>query len=214
MKRISYNILLIFAYLVFCSKSCENANDRREAEKLEHIQNSQDSVVSMFAGMNVSGDEMIAFVENAKLKLADFLDYIAIAANTTQPVAFQEQSKKMILQLFDNDAVRVLINYRDTQPQETSISGFLANQTQLLTNLSRVKPDSAWVTRQLALENDSIYHGELGFLLSPVVKIQNESGLHDVYGKVVILVKKRDKKFGDKIIRVWSVYFGDLELSF
>ena len=148
---------------MFCSKSCENENDHHEAQQLKQIQDSKDSVLAIFSGLKPSEVEIGAYGENAKLKLADLLDYLSVAGNNEQPEAFREQSKRMILQLFDNDTLRVLINDRDAKSQKTTIAGFLEHQNKLLKRLGSMQADSVWVIRQLSFEIDSVNGGQIHF---------------------------------------------------
>ena len=214
MKRIPQTLLLILLYLVCCSKSCDSDTERRLESEQAQILASQDSVMALFTGKNLDETEMMAFGESGKMKLADLLDYIKMLEKESQSPVFQQQARKMILGLFDNDSVEIRIQTgKSNERKRTTLASFLLHQDEMLQHLSLLKADSAWILHPLQADTDTVFRGALGFSLSAAERTNNEPPAEPVTGSVEIILKQKEKEFGPKKVRVWNVYLGPVVLA-
>ncbi len=188
MRRLISISGLLVLYILFTAKSCENGQEdviaREEAVSIAV----KDSIGSSFASDTLRNSALRAFEETARLKLLDLGDYLGILSDSSTSEVFKTKVGEMITELFISQDVK----------EKVSFSVGLVF-------------DSVMVNNHLQRKNDTLYSGTLRFQIQCKPDVTaNPQEMIVGYKIIDIFVVRREKIFGDKSLKVWSVALGDL----
>ena len=100
MKRYMIILGLLFAFILFSAKRCDD--DGEENRRLEEAEMKEviDSVRNEFKADYLREESLFAYEQKAKQKLRDFADYMNIAHDSSLDSAFRTQAEIMTYDLF------------------------------------------------------------------------------------------------------------------
>jgi len=186
MRRTVKIFALILLYFLACGKSCDNGEQfdaRREQHRITAL---SDSLRMVFASDTLSANSLTAYMESAKQKFLDYVDYMKIVNDSAAAEPFRSKAEEMIRSLF----------LPGEEPGKE-------NQP--------VNVDSVYRNEAFQRINDSVYGGSLSYSFKNLqfadkgVKKSSGKGMIEVY------LLKSDKNFGKGKFRVWNVYLGKTE---
>lgn len=205
---------LLFLYVLFSAKSCNDREEFNAARQKERLVHSFDSLSFLLSADSLPSTVENAFESSVMQKLGDLVDYINIVGDTTIASGFREQSAKMIQGLFiSTDAMIRMKPQGDKNFNGMRLPEFVKIIETPEWIYRSIVSDSAWIIKPLKKINDSIYSGQFGFSFSAGLKQPNHqaSGISQ-YGKIEAFIVKKEKSFGARRMKVWSVFMGDIEL--
>jgi hypothetical protein len=212
MNRISYISIIVIIYLVCSARSCTEDEYASAKEEEQYIMNLKESVKYVFMSDSLSDQLLRAFEMTAERKLNDFADYLRILSDTTLDLIFRQHAAELVKDLFIPGEIE-LINWSKAY----NVPG-LSNLTLLLEH-SLTKGISCWiqpwqinVLNPFIQINDSIVTGSLSFIQNSIpFSATGQPELLQGEATIDIYIFKEVKSFGDKRLRVWEVYLGDIE---
>jgi hypothetical protein len=195
MRKAVYILTLILLYLLFTAKSCDNEEQSDAVREEAHTKAAKDSISAAFGTDTLCAEALMAFEATARLKLYDLVDYLQILSDSTIEKGFKEKLEKMVIELFVPD------------------DGNLELITESIKNLNGqggVAVDSVKVQKSLQKVNDSLYSGHLMFFIHPLNPDLSNKKTISSAKFVEIFVAKREKKFGNNSLKVWTVLLGEI----
>ena len=214
MKQFSYILTFAFLYILLCSKSCNQREDLEAAREKSGVESSIKSITAHFTTDTLSRETLNGFEETAKIKVADFFDYLNILSDTSTAAGFQSRIRKIIPDLFGSTDCKITYNSSEKiKGEAVKIRiGQLVDSTSVFpTYIKQLRPDSLWITKYLQAIDDSTYSGQLGFLLRPVVQDKMNKSNKMFNGTVEYKVLKREKEFGGEKLKVWNIFLGNTD---
>ena len=205
---------LLFLYLLFSAKSCNDREEFNAAREKERLVHSFDSLSFLLSAGSLPATVENAFESSVMQKLGDLVDYVNIVGDSAVAKGFREQSARMIQGLFISPDVMIGIKIQGNRNNaglrlEEFIKTIEARDWPYHTIVS----DSTWIIQPLKKINDSLYSGQFGFSFSAGLKQADHNAPRiDQYGKIDAFIVKREKVFGSKRMKIWGVCLGDTEL--
>ena len=214
MKRFSYILIFAFLYILLCSKSCNQAEQSEAAREKRGIESSIKSITAHFTADTLSMETLNGFEETAKIKIADFFDYLNILSDTNTAPGFKAQIRKIILDLFrSTDCTIKFYRFKGNKGETVGIYQLVDSSSVFPDYLKGLKPDSFWIINDLQAIDDSTCSGQLGFLLRTVVQYPNSENEKLLNGTIEYKVLKRQKEFGGEKLKVWNVFLGNTDFG-
>jgi hypothetical protein len=179
---------LLTLYLLLTAKSC-NTREQISAEKeAERIAAENDSLRSVLGSDTLGVNFLKAMEGSAKLKLADFFDYLQVLDDTSANAVFKEKSAEMIRNLFLQNKI----------PGTITPLGF------------QFVPGSVRITDPFQRTNDTLYSGKLIFTIKSAVNSTQPqpTGPGKEMSAKIFLVKQQ-KIFAGTSSKVWTVLLGE-----
>ncbi|MCX6235161.1 MAG: hypothetical protein NT175_10670 [Bacteroidetes bacterium] len=213
MRRFLIVFALALAYLLLCSKACDDnvqENEKMEQDKVIAV---RDSIRDEFEADYLSEGSLYALEATARQKLSDFADYMQMMADTTLDNSFKEKAGDMIKKMFISENVRLrFILEQGRKEKKLTVKELLADGLRTPYASARFIFDSVEVQEPLQRINTGTFSGRLSFS-------QKFTGysLHDtlttnsVRTRIDVFVTKVDKIFGDDTLSVWGVFLGDMK---
>jgi hypothetical protein len=199
MKR-SFQILTLgVLYLLLCSKSCSDREEFDAKREQEEIRQTKDSVIAVLGSDTIKVSALRAFEVEAVQKTADLIDFFNILSDTSLSPEFKDNAKMMINRMFVSG--HPAIRYADEDRFGTSED---------LPKCSMVT-DSVFFTRPLCRINDTLFNGRLVCNFVRSQKMRQSVKACPGNAGIEIIVGKRDKQFGSKTMKIWSVYFSEVD---
>jgi hypothetical protein len=213
MRRIFYIPALVLLYLLTTAKSCDRQEQYDESVDQSRVKQSLDSIRSAFESDTLAGASLQAFEASAKIKLADFSDYLAILSDPSVAGAFREQAGKMVRGLFisENSVLRFENPGREGKIT-VSVRQLLTPGREAADMPGKIITDSIRVIRPLQREGTSMYAGLLGYSFSFAGEKPGTDLRRTLAGGTVdYLVIRHEKKFGADSLVIWEVFLGNNE---
>ncbi len=213
MRRIFYIPALILIYLLTTAKSCDRQELYDESVDQFSAKRAQDSIKSIFESDTLSMVSLQAFEATAKIRLADFSDYLVIVDDTSVAETFREKAKKMIRGLFisENSVIRCS-NPDNHKSTEIPILQLLKEGKEPQTDFERIIKDSIRIKDPLKIAGDSNYIGKLSFsFVAPRQKTSKSLKLPIGCGTIDFLVTRHEKMFGKDTLIIWDVFLGSMK---
>jgi hypothetical protein len=216
MKQFSYILTFAFLYVLLCSKSCNQREESEAAREKRGVESSIKSITAHFTADTLSKETLNGFEENAKIKVADFFDYLSILSDTSTAPGFKSHIRKIIPVLFGSSDCKIKFNSSERIKGEAVEIGIiqLVDPTSVFpAYIKGLNPDSLWIMNRLQVVEDSTYSGQLGFILLPVVQVPHSVNNKLFSGTIEYKILKREKEFGGEKLKVWNVFLGDVAIS-
>jgi hypothetical protein len=212
MRRTFYIPALVLFYLLTTAKSCDRQEQDDDSRDQARIKSAQDSLRSTFASDTLPGASLRAFEATAKIRLADFSDYLSILADTSVDAAFRNKAREMILALFiSENSVLWLTGPGNQGRREVSVKQVLASAEEGAAMLGKIMPGSIVAQNPLQRAGDSIYTGQLSFSYIPSGHDPEKTPEQKPAGGTLnFLLAKHKKAFGKDTLMVWEVFLGEL----
>jgi hypothetical protein len=213
MKRIIQISALILLYLLTTAKSCENREGADDANDAARVATARDSIRLAFESDMPSGTSLRAFEGAARIRLADFSDYLAIIQDTTVAEVFRKKANEMIRSLFiSGNSV-----FRFPKPDrlgigEVTVNQILAPGREFTPVFGKILADSIRVQQALHKAGDSIFKGILSYSCLPTGDVPAKNR-EQVTGDVTVgfLLIRHEKRFGTETLMIWDIFLGDME---
>jgi len=183
MKRTVNIFPLIILYLLLCSKGCNDNEQQSQASEQLSAGRARDSITSVFEADRPGRQALQAYQLTAIQKFSDLADYLKVAVDSSAGPAFRQKAAEMASCMF--------------------VAG-----KQAPVFLAGAVVDSVWISGELQQASDSMYAGELSFVLQ--IPQKNGPGSKTRAGKAGFFAVKQDKAFGKDTLRVWNVLLGDI----
>jgi hypothetical protein len=212
MKRLFRFSAIIVVYLLSSAKSCDNQEQFDAMRDQRKVKSAMDSIRSEFSAATPSASTLNAFEETAKLRFADFADYLNILADTGVAPAFREHTKQMIRDLFLPGNVVLEFSLDGSKKQEAFTLDALLTEgppTGIKAHVSC--PVKVWVMDDLQAQNDSLFAGRLGFSANTDATSPDPEKYQLSGGSIRFYALKREKLFGKDSLKVWTVLLGGNE---
>ena len=210
MKQFSYILLFAFLYILLCSKSCNQREESEAAREKRGVESSIKTITDHFTADTLSRETLNGFEETAKIKVADFFDYLNIISDSSTVSGFKVQIRKVIPDLFNSsDCTLTFDHFKGNKADIARIIQLTDSISVISDHLQGLRPDSMWIISNLHAIDDSTYSGQLGFLLRPVVHDPNRENNRLFNGSLEYKVIKREKEFGGESWKVWNVFLGN-----
>jgi hypothetical protein len=234
MKRITVILLLTGIYLVFCSKSCNDAAKRDQKAALLAVQAAKDSILTVSPCF--SSPNLTLLGEEARLLCSDIADYLNIVADTSLAQAFRQQARRMVLEGFLTETMTIRLRaFKGPNPwqagqtgenktstgRNTDPTGMTVLEYPLIKLLDESdssfrgilisKPDNIWIAEPLKQLSDTLFEGSLGYRTHPKGKTAT-TGRYYTYpgnGFMDFYAIRTVKIFGHDTLKVWSVRLGE-----
>jgi hypothetical protein len=198
MRKVVYISVLIMIYLLLTAKSCDNREQRNAARDERLIDATKDSISTVFESDTLSNSSLRAFEATAEMKLFDISDYLKIQADSTIGKVFKNKTEAMIHALFVGDNEKVAL--------------CIAKLNNLNLDKKSVEFDSVEIDKPLQKVNDSLYSGQLRFLIYNTQPGKSDKNIIPEKEKhIEIYLIKQEKVFGRNSLKVWAVIFGDID---
>ncbi len=213
MRRIFYIPALLLIYLLTTAKSCDHQEQFDESVDQFNVKRAQDSIKSIFESDTLSMVSLHAFEATAKIRFADFSDYLVIAEDTSAAETFREKAKKMIRGLFisENSVIRCK-NPDNHGSEEIPILQLLKEGKEPRTYFERIIKDSIRIKDPLKMAGDSNYIGKLSFsFVAPRQKTSKNLKQPIGGGTIDFLVTRHEKMFGKDTLIIWDVFLGSIK---
>ena len=213
MKKVVYISSLVFVYLLFTAKSCDNREQDDRSSELALITSARDSIRSAFAADTLSEAFLKAMETSAKNKFSDFCDYCAVLHDSTVSLPFREKAGEMIRGLYiSGNSVLSVTRPGNHLKKEVSFKQILTSGRIYASSIGRVIADSVMILQPLHQEGDSLFTGKLFYVFIPLEKVKsgNQCGDYST-GTVDFLLIKHKKKFGTESLAIWDVFLGTPE---
>ena len=207
MRRFLAIPLLICIYIVCSSKSCSREEDIAHEEAVM-LKTAIDSIRNEAEMESLSEQDLFSYSKIARQKFQDFAEYLAIVNDTSTNIEFREKAAKMTSSLFISDKVSI------SNPFSSSEKPLILDEL-LSAGLSNIYPKQSFriesISDKQALRrvNDSLYSGRLSFNISCF--IADSQNPKSISGSIEIHIVRVSKDFGDKRIRAWTVYLGEMK---
>jgi hypothetical protein len=212
MKKFLVISVSLLAFLLFSSKKCSSPGEEDAAREDIALKTELDSINKEFKADYLSGQSIDAFEVKAKQKLADLADYLRIYSDPSLDKSFRDHTRKMIIDLFLSDTVRVMLKPSAEQKEENlSITGFLKLFPVSGKNPMEIVFDSVVLSEPLHRVDELNYKGSLEFLCR-----YEDPGSPDkrfscsVSKKIDIIAVKVKKQFGNDTLRIWQILLGNI----
>jgi hypothetical protein len=211
--RRTFNILLLLsAYLLFCSKSC-NENKRGPKQDSDRQALEQDSLQRLLLSEDLSPELLRDAEVRARQKLTDFSDYLAIIADTTINDTFRSKSADLARRLFISDRVSIILTGKEDK-NTIQLTPEEFTNIQRLNKLCKIVPKVTGINTETPLQkvNDTLFTGNLGFeWFSPGKEEGTGLFLSSHKGNAAFHMARISKNFGTKKLKVWQVFLGELK---
>ncbi len=212
MRRLISISGLLVLYILFTAKSCENGQEDVIAREDSLAAAVRDSITSAFSSDALSNQALRAFEETARLKLLDLGDFLGILSDSSTSDVFKTKVGQMISELFISRDVSLQFSSPGCLKKDEPFTKQLR-----IAGMNHAKwPvgivfDSVIVKNRLKRANDSLFSGTLRFQIQCKPDVTaNPQEMIVGYKIIDIFVVRREKIFGDKSLKVWSVALGDL----
>jgi len=212
MKRGILILLVIPAYLILCSKSCDSD---REHDALEHkakTEQTKEGIRQEFQSDYLSDQTLRAFELKAKQKLVDFADYLSIYYNKNLDKALKDQAGQMITGLFASDKTVIKSFFpQKVSSREYLLTDFLRQDFMPDYSSVNVLIDSISVDTPLKRSGNDLFRGNLTFYRRLEACAPSDTLI--IPGNrmnVEIIAKKVNKTFGTDTLQVWGVFLGNI----
>jgi hypothetical protein len=213
MKSVLKFSALVLAYLLFGARSCDN--EERYTANREQKETNQviDSIGAVFGADKLSPATLQAYEHTALLKLSDLLDYSIIAADTSVASVFRDRATQMIRSSFvsGNCVIRSSTNGKPGM-QNISVEQLSRGKAFSSEFLNQLKYDSVWISEGLHPVSDSTYSGQLSFSL-PGKNFSAKEFKPSSATQFEFFAVKREKQFGNKTLKIWTVLLGNGSIS-
>ena len=152
-----------------------------------------------------------AFEERAIEKIQDFGEYIMIYSKQDYDTAFRSQAGKMILDLFIDNNVLINIDLSSEKSEDLTLFGFLEQLDSCEYDELNVSSQDFVLDSPLQSSGDSFYKGVVSYS-NRIVGVRSGDSLliHSTTNRVEIIVKKVNKKFGNRSSLIWKVFLGKI----
>lgn len=207
MRRFFAIPLLISLYIVCSSKSCSR-EDAIAGDEAAKVKTAVDSIRNEAEIESLSEQALFSYTKTAQLKFQDFADYLEILNDTSTNIEFREKAARMASSLFITDKINI------SNPFNASKNP-LAIDELLSAAMSNSYPKQSFRIESISEEqafrrvNDSLYSGRLSFNISSLNADSRKPG--NIMGSIEIHVARISKNFGDRQIRTWKVYLGEMK---
>ncbi|MCU0461433.1 MAG: hypothetical protein MUF36_05385 [Bacteroidales bacterium] len=212
MKWLKYIWILLLIYLVCAARTCNEDEEAAATREEQQVERLIESIEMAFTTETLTDSILRAYETTARDKLYDFADYLKIASDTSLDLKFRKQAAESIRNLFIPGQIKLLnwSKYYHAKGQnsldlliEQSLSGGISGW---------IQPSQIKIKYPFNMLNDSIYKGGISFnpVYFPVKQIK-ESEKGSAEFNIDVFLIRENKSFGDKKLRIWEVYFGNLE---
>jgi len=196
MRKAAYISVLVLIYLLFSAKSCDNREQADTARDEAVAKATHDSIAAVFESDTLSEEALRAFEETAGLKIYDLAEYLKILSDSNTEQGFKGKVEAMIREMF--------LPQNGNMDRSTSVFKKMNMQAGMMI-------DSVKIQQPLQPVNDSLYAGQLRFTIHVVNPHPAERKGQTREKRVEIFVLKREKKFGDNTLKVWTVLLGEIK---
>jgi hypothetical protein len=213
MKRLFYIAWLVFAYCLLTAKSCDDRPQSDEARDQDLIAATRDSIRSSFGSDILSANALRAFESDARIKLSDFSDYMAILTDTSMAAPFRDKAREMVRGLFVSEtSVFGVTQLGRQEKKEVQVRELLQPSSAGPFPIKKIESGSVMIGQSLVRTSDSVYAGKLAFSFVPAnqkpAKNQPPEAGNGTIGFCVI---KHKKIFGKETLVVWDLFLGNRE---
>jgi hypothetical protein len=210
MRKFLVISISLLAVIVLSSKSCSSPAEEEAAAREEAVFHAKIDSINRTLESDFPGETALReFESRAQQKLADLADYLQICFDKSVDRSFQEQTSKLISDLFISDTVIVCFKvWNENKEKCSALRDFLNSEAAQEKNSGGFVFDSIRLSEPLSRGKDGCYYGSLAF--SQVYKWISETGSGTGYERktAAIIAWKINKPFGKDTLRVWSVFLG------
>ena len=152
-----------------------------------------------------------AFEERAIEKIQDFGEYIMIYSKQDYDTAFRSQAGKMILDLFIDNNVLINIDLSSEKSEDLTLFGFLEQLDSCEYDELNVSSQDFILDTPLHFSTDSLYKGVVSYS-NKIFGVKSDDSLliYSASNQIEIIVKKVNKKFGNRSSLIWKVFLGKI----
>lgn len=218
-------LMLMLGLLILASPTCEEPDPWADA----HVQEGGEVLVESVevnrirAEMVQSFEEefeigkldevnLNAFEDRAIEKIQDFGEYIMIYTRKDYDTAFKTQAGKMIFDLFIDNNVLIDIDLSTGMSEDLTLFGFLELLDSCEYDELTVSSQDFVLDTPLHFSGDSLYKGVVSYSNKILGVTSGDSLLiHSASNRVEIIIKKVNKKFGNRSSLIWEVLLGNIK---
>lgn len=212
MKRRILTLLILPAYLILCSKSCDSDSEHNASMHKAEAERTKENIKEEFETKYLSNQTLRAFELKAEQKLLDFADYLSIFYNKQLDAPLREQARLSINRLFVSEETVIQSFFiSNKNNRELTLPEFL-NQDYLPAYRSvTILIDSVWLETPLQRSGNMQFAGKISFSRS--LEACSPADTLIFPGRkmnVDIIAKKVNKSFGSDTLQVWGVFLGSI----
>lgn len=199
-----YFKILSFLGLLFLLTAEDCGNGRAPMSVEEKSTGLYQNLENEFLIEELTPKELVAFEKIAIQKLSDLADYLSIYADSSLSPEFRIQAGNMIREIFYSE--EDLQNYLNTfsYVEDTSKHLLFSKSEGVKTSV-----DSIQITESIVNKGNSKYEGSIRFSQAIHFERSIQPEIHFYNQRMKIIVVKTEKYFGEKALRVWTVYLGE-----
>lgn len=212
MKRGTLILLVITAYLILSSKSCDSDREHNAGLQKAKTEQTKERIREEFETETLTDQTLRAFELKAKQKLVDFADYLSIYYNKKLDKALKDQTGQVIAGLFASDKTVIQSFF----PQKNSSRGyplteFLKHDFMPAYSSVNVLIDSISIETPLQSTGNDLFKGTLAFHRSlEAFSLDDTLIISRDKLKADIIAQKVNKSFGSDTLQVWGVFLGNI----
>jgi hypothetical protein len=204
---------LVLLYFLSTAKSCDNSEQDNAMREEAQAASAKDSITDAFASDTLTSSALRAFEATARLKLYDLDDYLGILSDSTTSEVFKTKVGEMIAELFISRDIQIQLSYPGCRKSNANVLRQLRLSGFERIDLSPgIMFDSVCVGKQLQRVDDTLYSGKLRTWFQCAESVTTAGKAKHGEDKIIdIFVVKREKVFGNKSFKVWTVLLGDIK---
>jgi hypothetical protein len=209
MKNLS-EILILVLLCLFCSATtCTEGDTSGPSGEAQQVSSYIDSI-GLALGSEEPGEDFLRSGEVAAIRnLTDFTDYLNIASDQSLDTAFRRQAAALAIRLFKPPPTAT-----GSFCHSAAFSGSLHQLASACLNNNinfKLFISDPQIIKPLTFRNDSLYLGKIRFTLQLKFNTADSTapGLDEVHD-IDLLLSLRYKTFGDRKLRLWAPFFGDI----
>jgi hypothetical protein len=212
MKRRLLILLVIPAYLMLSSKSCDSDREHNAGMYKAKTEKTKESIREEFETNYLTDQTLRAYELKAEQKLVDFADYLSIYYNKKLEEPLRELARLGISGLFVSEGAMIQSFFpANENKKELTLAGFLSHDYFPAYNSVKILIDSIRIETPLQRSGNTLFTGKISFFRR--LEASSPSDTLIFPGKrmnVEIMAKKVNKSFGSDTLQVWGVFLGSI----
>jgi hypothetical protein len=212
MKRGILILLIITAYLILSSKSCDSDREHNAGLQKAKTEQTKERIRGEFETETLTNQTLRAFELKARQKLVDFADYLSIYYNKNLDKALSDQAGQMITGLFASDKTVIKSFFPGKNcSRGYPLTEFLNHDFMPAYSSVNVLIDSISIEIPLQRTGNNLFRGTLTFRRSlEAFSLADTLIISRDTLKADIIAQKVNKSFGSDTLQVWGVFLGNI----
>jgi hypothetical protein len=212
MERSVKILILIFLYLLFSSRSCDD-DPAEQAWQQHQAELVKDSIRAEFQTEDLPEPSLRAAEMNAMRKLSDLADYVEIFSDVSMDPIFRDKAEDMIRDMFISEDDRLSFGpVKKEKMKQVTVKEFLEEGFGPDIIKTEIHFDTLRVVEPLQKTGEEIYSGKLATNQIIIAYHESDSLITPALPITVEFISSRKHKIiGRDTLQVWELKLGDMQ---